>query len=139
MFLSQNIKKFICVFFILKNSVEHNYRERIAELRDQNERKDLRIKLLEQKIQKLQVFIILSFFLIIKIKIFISFRKHYLVVIEYGLKTNKICVYRRTNSTNFYSINLFTQGSIRLIVNRILLYFYIYSIKLKNNSNNLFW
>lgn len=62
MFLSQNIKKFICVFFILKNSVEHNYRERIAELRDQNERKDLRIKLLEQKIQKLQVFIILSLF-----------------------------------------------------------------------------
>ncbi|CAF0982087.1 unnamed protein product [Rotaria sordida] len=36
------------------NLVEHSYRERIAELQDQNERKDLRIKLLEQKIQKLQ-------------------------------------------------------------------------------------
>ncbi|CAM2700574.1 unnamed protein product [Rotaria socialis] len=36
------------------NFVEHTYRERIAELQDQNERKDLRINLLEQKIQKLQ-------------------------------------------------------------------------------------
>ncbi|CAF3501589.1 unnamed protein product [Rotaria sp. Silwood1] len=36
------------------NLVENSYRERIAELQDQNERKDLRIKLLEQKIQKLQ-------------------------------------------------------------------------------------
>jgi len=35
--------------------VEQNYRDRIAELHDQNERKDLRIKLLEQKLQKLQV------------------------------------------------------------------------------------
>ncbi|CAF5227569.1 unnamed protein product, partial [Rotaria magnacalcarata] len=36
------------------NFVENTYRERIAELQDQNERKDLRINLLEQKIQKLQ-------------------------------------------------------------------------------------
>jgi len=38
--------------------VEQNYRDRIAELNDQNERKDLRIKLLEQKLQKLQVIFI---------------------------------------------------------------------------------
>ena len=41
--------------FCFKSLVEQTYRERIAELQDQNERKDLRIKLLEQKLQKLQV------------------------------------------------------------------------------------
>ena len=45
----------LSILFLFKNLVEQNYRERIAELADQNERKDLRIKLLEQKLQKLQV------------------------------------------------------------------------------------
>jgi hypothetical protein len=40
---------------LLKRSVEESYRQQIAELQDQNERKDLRISLLEQKLQKLQV------------------------------------------------------------------------------------
>jgi len=35
-------------------SVEQSYRQQIAELQEQNERKDLRIHLLEQKLQKLQ-------------------------------------------------------------------------------------
>ncbi|CAF3534244.1 unnamed protein product [Rotaria socialis] len=35
-------------------SVEQSYRQEIAELQEQNESKDLRIKLLEQKLQKLQ-------------------------------------------------------------------------------------
>jgi len=39
----------------LKRSVEESYRQQIAELQEQNERKDLRISLLEQKLQKLQV------------------------------------------------------------------------------------
>jgi chaperonin cofactor prefoldin len=39
--------------------VEQSYHERIDELQDQNERKDLRIKLLEQKLQRLQVCIII--------------------------------------------------------------------------------
>ncbi len=38
-----------------KRSVEQSYRQKIAELEEQNERKDLRIQLLEQKLQKLQV------------------------------------------------------------------------------------
>jgi len=44
-------------FFLLifKRSVEQSYRQKIAELEEQNERKDLRIQLLEQKLQKLQV------------------------------------------------------------------------------------
>jgi hypothetical protein len=43
------------LFLLLKRSVEESYRQQIAELQDQNERKDLRISLLEQKLQKLQV------------------------------------------------------------------------------------
>ena len=45
----QNVQKYI--IFIFKNFVEHTYRERIAELQDQNERKDLRINLLEQNLE----------------------------------------------------------------------------------------
>ena len=58
--------------FILKISIEDNYRERLAELQDQNERKDLRIRLLENKLQKLQVFI---YIILINIenRIFFSF------------------------------------------------------------------
>jgi len=37
--------------FLLKNSVQQSYRERIDELQDENKRKDLRIKLLEKKLQ----------------------------------------------------------------------------------------
>jgi len=40
---------------LFKRSVEESYRQQIAELQEQNERKDLRISLLEQKLQKLQV------------------------------------------------------------------------------------
>ena len=36
-------------------SVQQNYRQEIADLQELNERKDVRIQLLEQKIQKLQV------------------------------------------------------------------------------------
>ncbi len=43
------------LFLLLKRSVEESYRQQIAELQEQNERKDLRISLLEQKLQKLQV------------------------------------------------------------------------------------
>ncbi|CAF2401423.1 unnamed protein product [Rotaria sp. Silwood2] len=35
-------------------SIEQSYRQQIAELQEQNERKDIRMKLLEQKLQKLQ-------------------------------------------------------------------------------------
>ena len=44
-----------CVSLSFQSCVEQTYRERIAELQDQNQRKDLRIALLEEKLQKLQV------------------------------------------------------------------------------------
>ena len=42
-------------FFVLQRSVDESYRQKIAELQEGNERKDLRIELLEQKLQKLRV------------------------------------------------------------------------------------
>ena len=53
--------KILLFFSFLQQSVEQSYRQQIAELQEQNERKDLRIKLLEQKLQKLQVNYLISF------------------------------------------------------------------------------
>lgn len=43
------------VDLLSKLSIEETYKEQISVLKEQNERKDARIKLLEQKIQRLQV------------------------------------------------------------------------------------
>lgn len=75
--------------------MEQSYRQQIAELQDQNERKDLRIQLLEQKLQKLQVSLIIH-----RLQTFTSFllfRKLYSIEIEFGLKMIK-CVFFSVNN-----------------------------------------